>query len=92
VRLETNTVDLDVSSLETLDKVLGSSGLGAGILNVVVIVVELDLEVVLLDCSRGGSECNVDVVRADGVEPDVRSPGGVVGKVASSTAVAKGLL
>lgn len=72
--LETNTVDLDAARFEGGDEVCGSGGFGAGIVDVVIIVVELDVWVI-----KGGSlKGDGDVLGADGVVEDIRSVGTVV--------------
>lgn len=82
VRLETDTVDLDATGLEAADEdIVSSSGLGAGSLDVVVVVVELDAEVVVLDRALGLRESLVEIFRTDDLVEDtavVPSAGWVV--------------
>jgi hypothetical protein len=44
--LEADAVDLDAAGLERLDDVLGCGGLGPGVLDVVIVVVQLDIRIV----------------------------------------------
>jgi len=74
VRLETDTVNTDTSSSQVGDEDGGVGGLGAGPFDVVVVVEELDGQVVGLDDLLGLLEGEGDVVRADGVVPDVGGP------------------
>jgi hypothetical protein len=62
--LETDTVDLDSAGLEGGDEVCSGSGFGTGVLDVVVVVVELDVWVV----ESSGLESDGDVFGSDGVE------------------------
>lgn len=89
--LQTSAIDLDSSILEAFDQSLSGSGLVASAFDVVIIVVKLDLQFVGFDGGFGGFEGDGDVVGADGVVPDVRSPGAVVGEVARA-AVAEGFV
>ena len=66
VSLETNSVDLGTVGLNKLDNSSGTGGLGAGVLNVVIIVVEFDSRVHTSSSGKGDGE----VGRADGVIPN----------------------
>ncbi len=72
--LQADAVDLDAPGFERLDEVLGSGGFGAGIFDVVVVVVQL--------YGRVGGGCGLegdgDVLRADGVVEDVSTVGAVI--------------
>ena len=75
VGLEAGAVDADPLGFDAGDDLLGGGGLGAGVLDVVVVVVELD-------GGRSGfggrGEGDGEVGGADGVVPDVRAVGAVV--------------
>jgi hypothetical protein len=66
VSLETDSVDLDAVGLDQLDNFKSTGGLGTGVFDVVVVVVELDGRV----CSGRGGKCDGEVGLADGVVPD----------------------
>jgi hypothetical protein len=60
-------------------------------LNVIIVIVEFNFQVISLDSSFSGLESNSNITGTNSVVPDVRSPSGVVGQVAS-TAVAQSLV
>jgi len=74
VALDTNTVEGDTLGLQTLDEVDHSSRLCTGILNVVVIDVELGIGV---GCTSG-LEGNGDVANADVVVEDIGTVGTII--------------
>lgn len=72
--LETNTVDLGAVGLDQLDDSLSTGGLGAGVFDVVVVVVELDGRV----GGGSGGKCDGEVGFANGVVPDTGAVGSVL--------------
>lgn len=74
VSLETHAVDLDVGVAEHLDDALGTFDLGAGKLEVVVVVVELGTGVNL----GGGLEGELDVLLAENLVEDGLAPSSVL--------------
>lgn len=74
VALESDTVEWHAGGLERLDEVEQRGGLRAGVLDVVLVDVELGAWV-------GGARClksNADVGRAESVVEDIRAPGTVI--------------
>jgi hypothetical protein len=69
MRLESNAVDLDFSRLEFFDEVVSGGCLGAGVLEPVVVIVELDVFSGLGNGFLRKLEGEVEVFRADCVEP-----------------------
>jgi hypothetical protein len=65
--LETDAVDFDTTSLETLDDVLGGSCFGGTIFEVIVVVVEFDGGVILRSGHEGdGNEFGADLFMSAG--------------------------
>lgn len=73
--LETDAVDCYAALFERFDKVLRRGGFGAGVFDVVVVVVEFDCGVVF----ASGFKCDCEVFGADleGREELVRRGGGI---------------
>jgi len=74
VGLETNTVDANTGSSEVGDEDGSIGGLCTGPFNVVVVVEQFDRQVVVLNDLGSLLESESDVVRSDGVVPDVGGP------------------
>jgi len=74
VLLQIDAVDFDTSGLEKLDEVKRRGGFGAGVFDVIVVVVEPYGGV----GGGYGPVCNGDVFGADGVVEDVGTTGAVV--------------
>jgi hypothetical protein len=76
VSLETDSVDLDAVGLDQLDNLESTGGLGAGVFDVVVVVVELDRRV----CGGSGGKCDGEVGFANGVVPQTGAVSSVLVK------------
>lgn len=74
MRLQPDAVDFDTPGFERFDEVQSSGGFGAGVFDVVVVVVELYTGVGGGCCLEGDG----DVFGADGVKEDVGTVGAVV--------------
>ena len=74
VALEADTVEWDACGLERLDEVEQRGRLGAGVLNIILVDVELGGGV----GSARGLESNADVGLAEGVVEDIRAPCAVI--------------
>ena len=72
--LEADTIDGHAGGLERLDKVEQGCCLGAGVLDVVLVDVDLGARV----CCASGVESNLDVVRAEGIVEDVTTPSTII--------------
>jgi hypothetical protein len=69
VSLQADSVDLDSVGFDKLDNVECTGGLGARVLDVVVVVVEFDTWV----GGRGGCECNGNIGFSNGLVPQTRA-------------------
>lgn len=67
--LQADSVDLDSVGLDKLDNFECTGGLGAGVLDVVVVVVEFDSWI----GGRGGCECDWDIGFSNGLVPQTRA-------------------
>lgn len=83
MRLEAHAIDLNPTSLKLRDELLGYRGFVAGVLNVVIVVVQLHAQVIVGDGLRGGLKGEEEVLGANGVVPNVGLPG-AGGRVAES--------
>jgi hypothetical protein len=66
VALQAHAVDRDALALQRLDEVLGTRGLGTGLVAVVIVVVEFGVGISRTRCLEGQG----DVVAPDGARPD----------------------
>ena len=71
VRLQPHTVDLDTSRLDGLNDLLGSGGLVARVLDVVIVVIQLDAAAGSLHRFFGKVEDDGDIVWTNSVEPEI---------------------
>ncbi len=73
VAFQTNSINLNTSTLERRDELLRSCALSSRILDIVVVIVKLDAQSVLLDRLLSSRERHWHLLLADRVEPDVAS-------------------